>query len=91
MFRLLIADAGRVPASARLPSGREMRRYLVAALLASLPCLALAIFYQGGRVGVHAAVTFCAALAVETVFAAVRRRRVNGSALPFSSSPRRTT
>ena len=43
LLRLAVADGARPAPAPCIPTGREMRRYLVAALLAALPCLILAL------------------------------------------------
>ena len=69
------------------PSGQlpphAMRRYLVAALLASLAGLVAASALLGPRVLVLAAVCAVSSLVVEAVFAAVRRKPLNGGGLVY--------
>ena len=68
-----------------LPGGKEMRRYLVAALLAALPCYALATRWFGSRLWLMWLVAFVAGAAVEIVVGLVRRRPIGGGALVYAA------
>ncbi len=82
--RLAIADGRRPAAGPYLPSGRDMQRYLIAALLAAVPCLGVATYYFGPRIAAMTAVAFLAAAAVEIAFGLVRKKTIGGGALVFA-------
>ena len=84
MRRFITVDANRPAAGARLPSGRDMHRYLLAALVAAVPCLVFATYYFGIRILIMAAVAFVAGAAVEIAFSLVRKKPVTGGTLVFA-------
>ncbi len=76
---------GDLPAPAQhLPSGRELRRYMVTCTVAVLPAFFLALVYLGDRVLLTFAVAFAAGRAVELATAALRRRRSRGGSLTIA-------
>ena len=79
----MVADDGWTVDSSLLPDGRDMRRYLVAALAGALPCLAAAAWYLGLRIMVTACAAVLSMAAVEVVFGIVRKRPIGGGALVF--------
>jgi len=84
LARLVLGDAAR-PAAGAIPGGAEMRRFLLAALLAALPCLALAAHWFGPRIWTIWAATFLSGAAVEAVFGLVRRRPIGGGILVYAA------
>jgi len=84
MKRLAISDGDWKAPISGLPSGRDMQRYLIAAMVAAVPCLVVAIYYFGLRIVAMGAVAFFAISAVEIAFGCVRRRPVGGGALVFA-------
>ena len=82
--RLAIADGIRPAPAPYLPSGRDVRRYLLASLLAALPSLALAVYYFGPRILAMVAAAFSAMAAVEIAFGLIRRKTIGGGALVFA-------
>lgn len=62
-----------------------MRRYLLAALLAALPCLGLASTWFGPRIWTVWVATFLSGAAVEVAFGLVRRRPIGGGILVYSA------
>lgn len=82
--RLAIADGDRPAPGPHLPAGRDMQRYLSAALLAALPCLAIATYYFGLRILGMVAVAFSASAAVEIAFGWIRKKEIGGGALVFA-------
>ena len=84
LSRLVLGNAARPPAGP-LPGGLEMRRYLLAALLAVVPCLALASHWFGPRIWAVWAATFLSGAAVEVAFGVVRRRPIGGGILVYSA------
>ncbi len=78
---LAFADAGAPAPAEHLPSGRELRRYMVLTAGCALPCLATAVLFLGPRVLVMAAVGFAAAWPVELIVAHLRGKRTRGGAL----------
>lgn len=81
---LAVGRADWEPPMPGLPGGRDMRRYLVCALVAAVPCVVLAAWYFGARIFAVLAVAAAAAIAVEIVFALVRKRPVSGGALTYA-------
>lgn len=79
--RLLIADGDWAVDAPLLPDGRDVRRYLVAALIGAVPCLAAATWCLGTRVPVMACVAFLSMAAVEILFGLVRKKPIGGGAL----------
>ena len=63
--RILFADSRRVAPAPDRPTGQDMRRYLVAALAAALPCLGAAAHYLGPRIWLVFAAAFCSGSLVE--------------------------
>jgi Na+-translocating ferredoxin:NAD+ oxidoreductase RnfD subunit len=88
-FRLLrvlaVSDGGRAGFSPLAPSRRDMRQYLTAVLICSIPSLGLAAHYFGGRVWVMLAVAVFASAAVEFLFARIRRKPFSGGTLAYSA------
>ncbi len=82
--RLFLADDRR-PAAGALPAGTEMRRYLLAALTAAVPCLALAAYWFGPRLWAAWAAAALGGTAVEVVVARVRRQPWNGAGLVYAA------
>ena len=78
-----ISDASRANAPG-LPGARDVQRYLIAAALAAVPCLAAATYYFGSSVGSMVAVAAVAAGVVEVLFAMIRKRPVGGGGLVFA-------
>lgn len=75
---LVMGDPTRYAPGEGLADGREMSRYLLAAGIASVPCLLLASLFFGSRIWVLFGVAAVAGTAVEILFAVVRRRRLRG-------------
>ena len=63
---------------------RDVNRYLVAALIAVLPCLAFAVHVLGTRILLMTMTALAAWLAVEFVFARVRGKPTGGGGLVFA-------
>lgn len=82
--RLVLGDAAR-PAAGAIPGGTEMGRYLLAALVAAVPSLALAAHWFGPRVWTVWTATFLCGAAVEVAFGLVRRRAIGGGILVYSA------
>ena len=82
--RLAISDGDRQAPTPYLPGGRDMQRYLIAAMVAALPCFVVAIYYFGSRIVAMTAVAFFAVAAVEIAFGWVRRKPIGGGALVFA-------
>ena len=66
MKRLAISDGDWKAPTSGLPSGRDMQRYLIAAMVAAVPCLAVSIYYFKLRIVAMGAVAFLAISAVVT-------------------------
>lgn len=81
--RLAVHD-GSLPATGPgAPSGREMQRYLVAALIAAVPCLLVAMRYFGARTLAAVLAAMLGAAAVEIAFGLIRKKPVGGGALIY--------
>lgn len=83
--RLLLADGKRPAPAPDLPSGQDMRRYLVAALAAAVPCLCAASHYFGGRVWLMLTVAFLSQTLVELVVSRLRRKPVSGGTFVYAT------
>ncbi len=59
-------------------SATDMRRYLIAAGIAALPCLLLATLFFGARVWAMFVTAVLASIAVEVLFVWARRRKLRG-------------
>ena len=81
---LVLPDANRPSPGGYLPAGRDMRNYLLAALLASVPCIVFAVYYLGTQLLAMVAVAFAAGAAVEIVFSVVRKKALTGGTLVFA-------
>lgn len=81
---ILWGDASREAHSLRTPSGKEMRRYAVVVLAASVPLFYMAATLLGSHVFLMALTALVAALAAELAFALVRKRPIGGGTLPFA-------
>lgn len=84
LANVLLGDDRRTPSSPGLPSGADTRRYLLAAMLGALPCLALAGYYLGPRVHVVAVAALSGSAAVEVAFAIVRHRHMSGGSPAYA-------
>jgi len=82
--RLAISDGDRQAPTPYLPSGRDMQQYLIAAMVAALPCFVVAIYYFGSRIVAMTAVAFFAIAAVEIAFGWIQRKPIGGGALVFA-------
>jgi Na+-translocating ferredoxin:NAD+ oxidoreductase RnfD subunit len=69
---------------AGLPDGRDVRRYLTAALAACVPCLCAATWYYGLRVPAMFATALASGAAVEIAFAIVRKKEIWGGTPAFA-------
>lgn len=78
LSRLLFGDSRRPAPGPEAPSGREMQRYLLAALLAGIPCLAAAVHTLGSRLLAMFGVALIAGLVVECGVARIRRKPLSG-------------
>jgi Na+-transporting NADH:ubiquinone oxidoreductase subunit NqrB len=67
-----------------LPGGREMRRYLLFALLAAVPCIIVAVYYFGPWVLAMVVTATLAAAAVEIAFGLIRKKPIGGGSLVFA-------
>jgi len=82
--RLLLGNAD-APVVSGMPTGRAMRRYLVAALLGALPCFMLATRWFGARLWVMWLTAFVAGAAVEIAVGLLRRRPIGGGVFAYSA------
>ncbi|MBL7106098.1 MAG: RnfABCDGE type electron transport complex subunit D [Phycisphaerae bacterium] len=82
--RLAVSDGERQAPTPNLPGGKDMQRYLIAAMVAALPCFAVAVYYFGSRILAMTAVAFFAIAAVEVAFGLVRGKPIGGGALVFA-------
>lgn len=81
---LAFADRDAPAPAEHLPSGRELRRYMVVSILAVLPAAALAVFYLQVRILAVAAAAFVAGRLVELAMARFRGKPTRGGALTVS-------
>jgi len=85
LWHSVAGDPARPATSLRMPSGREVQRYLLAALLAAVPCAGVMVYYDGPRVLGLVALAALSMAAVEFVVARVRGRAIGGGALAFGT------
>lgn len=67
-----------------LPAGRLVRRYMLAVLIACLPCVVLATYYLGWGVPAVIGAAFVGAAATECAFAVLRKRPITGGSLALA-------
>ncbi|MBN1673785.1 MAG: RnfABCDGE type electron transport complex subunit D [Kiritimatiellae bacterium] len=82
--RMAIGDGSRPAAAAHLPAGRDVQRYLIAALAGGTLCLGVAVWCFGGRILVALLVAWAAGAAVEIAFGLIRRKPIGSGSLPFA-------
>jgi len=73
------------PQADHLPGGKDVRRYMVLSLAATVPCLGVAVYYFGAHLLTMLAVAFVAGAVVELIFAKLRGKPANGGALVFAA------
>ena len=82
--RLFVGNRSWNAPESHLPDGKQTSRYLVAAMIAGLACLAFAAKFIGMQIVVNATIAFAAASLVELIFAMVRKQEAKGGALTFA-------
>ena len=82
--RYLFSDGNRLAPAYFVPNGREMQRYMIAAMAGAVFCAALAVHYYGKRILVMSAVAWMAGAAVEMGFAIIRKKPLSGGTPVFA-------
>ena len=81
--RLAIHDASLPASGPGAPSGRDMRRYLVAAFIAAVPCVLVTMRYFGARTLAAVLAAMRGAAAVAIAFGLIRKKPNGGGALIY--------
>ena len=82
--KLLVSDGTRPSPGGTTPDGRDMQRYLTAALAFGIPAIILSSAYFGLRVLAMVVVAVASSLLVEAAFAKVRRKALSGGTVAFA-------
>jgi len=85
LLAFAVSDGRQPAATPLMPTGRDMQRYLIAALLCALPCLGLAAHYLGWRIWAMLTVATVSGALVEFVFARIRHKRLSGGTLAYAA------
>ncbi len=83
LTKLFVADGSQPAAGPDAPDGREMQRYLTAALIAALPCIGAMMAYFGLRVPSMVLASVLGAVSAELLFAAIRKKSFTGGSVAY--------
>lgn len=83
VIKLIVADGKQAASGPGAPDGREMQRYLTAALVAALPSLGVMMYHFGSRVLGMTLASVLGAVTAELLFAAIRKKSFTGGSVAF--------